>query len=66
MKKAVEQNHQIKNENDDEQNLRMKPALAQKNSYLKTREQDLVSLQTNFLYWLCQQLVVVEEQDLQE
>lgn len=77
--KAVEQNHQIKNVSDDEQNLRMKPARAQKNeycffefapvdSYLKKREQVLVSLQTNFLYWLCQQEVVVveEEQDLQE
>lgn len=77
--KAVEQNHQIKNVSDDEQNLRMKPARAQKNeycffeaapvdSYLKKREQVLVSLQTNFLYWLCQQevVVVVEEQDLQE
>lgn len=59
--KAAEQNHQIKNVNDDEQNLKMKPVRAQKNEYcsfqadpvdlhLKMKEQDLVSLETNFLY----------------
>ena len=74
--KAVAQNHQMKNQNDDK-NLRMKPAQAQKSEYcsfeaapvdlyLKMKEKDLVNLKTNFLYWLCQQQKALAEEDLQE